>query len=200
MDAMETAARLLHANISNLHRFADIIDSKLGQPAVSAGTSSVNQGTHGNSFLSDTAMQSILNPSDSSSGGTTSRRFMSSSGVLNPPSANNSGLNKFGMSDTATGTGSTVSGGAGSKTDSATSNFFGSGSINNFLSTGPAMSNSGNNIDSAALSLLSAGVSKLEQKDGQQGAVEAVYFGDHFFGSEHDAASSLHGKTSWSWK
>jgi len=34
-------------------------------------------------------------------------------------------------------------------------------------------------------------VSKLEQKDGRKGAVEAVYFGDHFFGSEHDSLAFL---------
>ena len=46
-------------------------------------------------------------------------------------------------------------------------------------------------IGNEALSLLSDRVSKLEQKDGRQGAVEAVYFGDHFFGSEHDALAFL---------
>ena len=191
MDAMETAAKLFHANISNLRSFADGIASKLGHPVVSAGTSSGNQGTHGTSFSSDTVMQSILNPSDSTSGGTSSGRFVSSSGVLNSPSAIHPGLNTFGTSGTGTGSGVSAGNGTGSKTDSASSNFVGIGGSNNFPNAGPATSNNGSNIDPAALSLLSARVSKLEQKDGRQGAVEAVYFGDHFFGSEHDALAFM---------
>ncbi len=46
-------------------------------------------------------------------------------------------------------------------------------------------------VDRESLSLISERLSKLKQNDGRRGAVEAVYFGNHFFGSKQDSLAFL---------
>ena len=183
MDAMETAAGLLHANMENLRSLADTIADKMGHfdkaRTDHAGLAGV---ANEDAFSADRVMRDILNSPDPTNGVNSGARFVSDAGILNNPGSSNPGLNQFGA----------TTGGAGAPRDGRGNgnNFGGIGSGGSF----PASNQGGNmsaHVDPGSLSLLSARVSKLEQKDGRKGAVEAVYFGDHFFGSEHDSLAFL---------
>ena len=188
MDALETAAGLLHANLSNLRSFADGIATKLGHVSkTSIPTGGANE--H-DSFSADTVMRDILNSPNPGSGENSSGRYVSRAGILNNSESVNPGPNSFGVTGGTSGAPGGRSSGGGNQTDAGGNSFGGIGAGGNFSGADPANSG-GRDVDQEALSLLSARLSKLEQKDGRQGAVEAVYFGDHFFGSEHDALAFM---------
>ena len=161
MDAMETAAGLLGANIQNLRSFADGIANRLGKVSMS-GREAENTGTsEDGSFSADAVMNDLLNSPARQANAPASGRYVSQAGILQ-----NSGQGPPGPNE----------------------NFGGNDPGDRFPSGSP---NSTGELDHEAISLISDRVSKLEQKDGRKGAVEAVYFGDHFFGSEHDALAFL---------
>ena len=186
MDAMETAAGLLHANIGNLRSFADGIASKLGNlssnPATTAGRRNKDD-----SFSADTVMRDILSSPVQPSAEQPGTRRISRAGVLSGSAgAAHPGVNNFG----GTGSGPEATGRA-SGTDANSAHIFGGAGNSQHFGASNQANGEASWVDSEALSLLSARLSKLEQKDGRRGAVESVYIGDHFFGSEQDSLAFL---------
>ena len=192
LGALETAAGLLHANMENLRSFADGIDDRLGKAIDSSqDTSGTAGGPGGDTFSADSVMRDILNSPSQGTAEHSGGRYVSSTGILNNSGQGQSGLNIFGT--TGTGAGGRGGGPSGSGIQGNVQGGNNPGGIDlshNFSSNGLGVPG-GNAVDPEALSLLSSRVSKLEQKDGRQGVVEAVYFGDHFFGSEHDALAFI---------
>ena len=187
MDAMEAAAGLLHANLGNLRSFADGIASKLGNLASDAGpVAGVRQ--KDDSFSADTVMRDILSSPVQPSAEQPGVRRISRSGVLSGTAgAARPGVNNFGV--TGSGFEATV---RTSGTDANSgNNFGGAGSSHQFGTSSNQANGDASWFDSEAISLLSSRLSKLEQKDGRRGAVESVYIGDHFFGSEQDSLAFL---------
>ena len=165
MDALEKAAGLLHANLVNLR-----VESRVGH--VTSDTFAGTGAPEDDSFSADTVMKDLLSSPNPGSGGRPGSRYVSQSGVLNNAERRDPGLS---------GTGNVNFGIANQN------NFGGTGTASNRNLAGPT----GETVDPESLSLISARLSKLEQKDGKRGAVEAVYFGDHFFGSEQDSLAFL---------
>ena len=129
-------------------------------------------------------MRDILSsPVYQSSEGQQGSHNISHSGVLSEPAGSaHLGIKNFGV------TGSIV---CTSGTDANSSNNFGGTSAPNHFGGSSQVNVDASLVDPEVFSLLSARLSKLEQKDGCRGAVGAVYFGDHFFGSEQNSLAFL---------
>ena len=176
MDAMETAAGLLHANMENLRSFAGDIASRLGHSqAVNRKTPVLARTTGDESFSADTVMRDLLSSPEAGTGGTSyAGRYVDQSGVLHQPEAD-----QYASHGGGAGRGGGAGNGNGGNGGAGLGGSFGTDGRNSVPG------------QDSPLSHIFARLDKLENKDSRQGVVEAVYFGDHFFGSEQDALAFL---------